>query len=288
MDDFPWVAFVHGVASADDVSCAWSLRLDERDPSGEVAGVFVRCETCDKARPMTGAFGEAGRRELPRCSGGHPHLRERGECERQMRAMLLGASNSWFAVTRSALSVPQHGDPLLERIAARWDTLKQVTSAEVLTAFRAIGQLADLADIDDERLLAAVEEHRSGDAESEPADLRIREWELLTAATRPEGPDFRARDTQVPPGFAEVIQRVVLVERLREVQALMGFTRVDPPGDDDGEVRWSSLGRHAPTWLPAAEVHGEGIFIQLDEDRLAEWLNAGQEREAQLREVHLR
>jgi hypothetical protein len=288
MDDFPWVAFVHGVASADDVTCAWSLRLDERDPSGEVAGVFVRCEACEAARPMTGAFGDAGRRELPHCSGGHPHLRERGECERRMRAMLLGASNSWFAVTRSALSVPQHSDPLLERVAARWDTLRQVTSAEVLTAFRAIGQLADLADIDDKRLLAAVEEHRSGDTESEPADLRVREWALLTAASRPEGPDFRARDTQIPPGFAGVIRRVVLVERLREVQALMGFTRVDPPGDDDGEVRWSSLGRHAPTWLPAAEVHGEGIFIQLDEDRLAEWLDAGQEREAQLREVHLR
>ncbi len=288
MDDFPWVAFVHGVARAEDVSCPWSLRLDERDPSGEVAGVFVRCEECDKARPMTGAFGETGRRELPRCSGGHPHLREREDCERQMRAMLLGASNSWFAVTRSALSVPQHSDPLLERIAARWDTLKQVTSPEVLAAFRAIGQLDDLPDVDDERLLAGIETHRSGGAPSEPADLRVREWELLTAESPPESPDFRARETGVPTPFVGMIRRVVLVERLREVQALMGFTRVDPPGDEDGQVRWSSLGRRPATWLPAAEVHGEGIFIQLDEERLLGWLGTVEERGAQLYEVHRR
>ncbi|MGE4029916.1 MAG: DrmB family protein [Thermoleophilia bacterium] len=288
MDDFPWVAYVHGTAHADEVACAWSLRLEERDPTGEIAGIYVRCEQCEKAKAMAAAFGEAGRQALPACSGGHPHLRVRGECEWRMRAMLLGASNSWFAVTRSALSVPQHADPLLERVAARWDTLRSVTSAEVLAAFCAIGQLGDLAGEDDDDLLAAIERQRAGEVGSEPGDLRVREWELLTASDRPESPDFRARDTEVPSAYTDSIARVVLVERLREVQALVGFTRVDPPGEEDGQVGWTSLGRDAATWLPAAEVHGEGIFVQLQEDRVAEWIERAGERAAALAEVHRR
>ena len=41
---------------------------------------------------------------------------------------------------------------------------------------------------------------------------------------------------------------------------------------DDSEARLVSLVRSGrPTWVPATEDRGEGIFIQLDEDAVARW-----------------
>src|SRR5262249_20602638 len=142
LDDFPWVAFVHQVQHAGAASCAWDLRLDEIGASGEVADIQVECVTCDRRRRLSDAFGERNREHLPLCRGTHPRLREREDCARRMRPMLLGPSNSWFAVTRSAVSLPRHSDPLAERVAANWTVLQHVTSAEVLGALRkATGQL---------------------------------------------------------------------------------------------------------------------------------------------------
>ena len=63
---------------------------------------------------------------------------------------------------------------------------------------------------------------------------------------------------------------------LREVRALIAFTRLESKGDfadadlqDDG--RQSPLSRNSPTWLPASEVRGEGIFIRLKEEALQAW-----------------
>ena len=292
MDDFPWAAFVHRVATDADVTCHWRLRLNEFGASGEAADVFVKCEVCDAQRPMANAFGEAAVEDddTPQpldCTGAHPHLRTRGSCTLTARAILLGASNSWFSVTRSALSLPQHEDPLLQQVAAGWGMLVLVTSADVLTAFRAAGNLGGFEQYPDEVLLAAIAQHRDGGSLLEPGDLRVREWELLTAEHPPQSPDFQARATTVPPDLGELVERVVLVERLREVQALIGFTRVAPPGGDGEDERWTQLGRKLPEWLPAAEVHGEGIFIQLREDRLTAWRESVRDREQQLMDVHV-
>lgn len=293
LDDFPWAAFVHRVGREADVSCAWKLRLNEFGVSGEAADVYVQCETCDAQRPMANAFGEAASdddSDTPQplaCTGAHPHLRTRGSCSLVARTILLGASNSWFSVTRSALSLPQHEDPLVEEVARRWDDLQHVTVPEVLTAFRATDKLVGLEQYPDAVLLAAIATHRTAGPRSEPADLRVREWELLAADNPPHSPDFRAHSVPVPAGLSNVIERVVLVERLREVQALIGFTRVSPPTGDREDEHWSGLSRRDPEWLPATEVHGEGIFIQLREAHLAAWREGVREREEQLMDAHV-
>lgn len=69
---------------------------------------------------------------------------------------------------------------------------------------------------------------------------------------------------------------MVLVERLREVRALIGFTRIESPGDladveDFPRDRVAPLSRKAPQWVPASEVRGEGIFIRFSEDAVQAW-----------------
>ncbi|MFZ4859710.1 MAG: DrmB family protein [Desulfuromonadaceae bacterium] len=63
------------------------------------------------------------------------------------------------------------------------------------------------------------------------------------------------------------VSRLIAVTRLKEIQVLKGFCRVDDnsknlvPPDIDG----------SSGWLPAIELYGEGIFITLDEAALAKW-----------------
>ncbi|PJF37929.1 MAG: hypothetical protein CUN55_19585, partial [Phototrophicales bacterium] len=103
LDDFPWRYFVHHGNS----DCNGSLSLEEYGVSGAATDIVVGCNGCNSKRRLSDAFGELGKINLPACRGRHPHLRSfDDECDRQMKSILLGASNSWFSSTLSALSIP--------------------------------------------------------------------------------------------------------------------------------------------------------------------------------------
>ncbi len=124
----------------------------------------------------------------------------------------------------------------------------------------------------------AVERKRQPEADYEEiSNLKAPEWRVF-AEPNPSlnTENFRLRAVSAPEGFGDVLEKVVLGERLREVQALIGFTRIESPGEFDElqEVppeRRGQLSRRAPTWVPASEVRGEGIFIQFREDAVREW-----------------
>jgi hypothetical protein len=74
----------------------------------------------------------------------------------------------------------------------------------------------------------------------------------------------------------QAVERVVLVHRLREVVAQVGFTRFEAAAPDlQGELEMgvsrADLARE-PTWLPAVENRGEGFFLQFKSQAIAEWL----------------
>lgn len=71
------------------------------------------------------------------------------------------------------------------------------------------------------------------------------------------------------------IERVVLVHRLREVVAQVGFTRFEAAGPDiQGElsmdVQPARLALDA-SWLPAVENRGEGIFLLFSSAAIDRW-----------------
>ena len=163
-------------------------------------------------------------------------------------------------------------------------------------------RIVELADIflkyDDAEIWRAIQRRREQDDAdaTEQVDLKQPEWEMLThPASAPASEDFRLRRVETPAGFEEVLEQVVLVEKLREVQALIGFTRIDAPGElgatpDAGRERRMPLSRQRPTWVPAIEVRGEGIFLHFREERLQAWLNeaAVRARDEQFFDSHRR
>jgi hypothetical protein len=69
----------------------------------------------------------------------------------------------------------------------------------------------------------------------------------------------------------------VLAEKLREVRALVGFTRIMSPRDFDSPAdlppeQRARISRKDPTWVPACETRGEGIFFQFSESLIQDWV----------------
>ncbi len=293
LDDFPWLEFVHRGAT----DCNGPLRMHEFGPSGEMADVTVFCDKCDAKRRLAEVVGPQGAKQMPACSGRRPHLRDHDpngcDCE-QVRPIALGASNLWFPVLISALSVPQATDELGRLIEDNWVVLEKATSPDVLQAFRLIGQLKDLTKYSDEQIWKKLQEKIEGDHEevSEPDDLKTPEWKVFSnPSSAKEGRTFKLRPVDPPDDFTQFFGKIVLVEKLREVRALIGFSRIMSPRDFDNpadlpEERRASISRKKPTWIPASETRGEGIFFQFDEQQVQNWVDSNKDFDREFESGH--
>jgi hypothetical protein len=290
LDDFPWNWFVH----RGQTGCPGPLRFAELGTSGEAAELEISCDGCRARRRMVEAFEPDGQ-ALPACRGRRPHLRDFEEgCPEDSEAILLGASNSWFPMILSVLSVPAESGELEQLVESHWVILDKATSTDMIGFARGIGQLPAFAKYSDDQVWQAVQARRLGGGQPEPGDIKVPEWELLSKPDpRRSTADFRVKVVTPPDDYAPYFSQIVLAERLREVRALVGFTRIDSPGEfGDAPViapeRQAPISRTPPQWLPAAEVRGEGLFLQLHEDAVREWLSSRPRRmhEAEFFEAH--
>ncbi|MBD2450098.1 DUF1998 domain-containing protein [Nostoc sp. FACHB-152] len=290
LDDFPWLYFVH----RGNTACKGPLRLEEYGVSGSPTDIVVKCSGCNIERRLSDAFGELAKKNMPRCRGRHPHLRSFDEsCDEQMKTILLGASNSWFPITLSALSIPVTSNQLEQLIEQNWTVLgkaNDLNALEVLLqALSAIGQLQEFSKYKTGKIWAVIQQkqlqQQSNLDDENVRDLKTPEWQIFSSADpNLNTPDFQLRPVNPPSGYEKYFSQVVLVERLREVRALIGFTRIQSPGDfiDSGQILTEhrvALSRSKPKWVPASEVKGEGIFIQFQETILHQW-----EKNQQLRD----
>ena len=291
LEDFPWLFYVHKGSSF----CSGPLKLDETGPSGEARDVKVTCEMCGAARGMTEAFGEEAKNNLPACRGRRVHLKdEEANCTEIPRTILIGASNIWFAANIAALSIPTTSDRIEQLVEEHWqEQLEHVTSKEVLEATLKMPPFRKFSTFDVDEIWAAVQRKREGKDTVGSGDLKQPEWEVLIDpqhALRSE--NFYGTEGVVPQRYKKWINQVVLLHRLREVQALTGFTRIESPGDlVDTDVKIVPLTAKEPVWVPANEVRGEGIFIRLNDHEIENWYahnRALAERHAQFADAQRR
>lgn len=302
LDDFPWREFVH----KGKTNCKGGLKLFELTATGEAAGIEVRCEGegCGVTRRMSDAF-KMDLNALPVCRGRRPHLRdyEEGGCKNplgqdtRMEPMLQGASNSWFAITLSALAIPQASTKLAQLIDDHWTILEKVQNEQNIDLLRQVTpQLRDLSEYTTTDIWQAVEKKRSQllGQESEPADLKTPEWEILiNPDSAQKNRDFQLRSVQPPSAYAKYFDKILLAERLREVRALVGFSRIESPGDYDNPAAFppsqrARISRAAPTWVPASEIRGEGLFFHFSEEVVEKWCVKMKDHDATFLEAHRR
>lgn len=255
------------------------LRLDEGS-SGDFAEIVLRCTTCNKWRQLAD-FNLV--EKAPFCTGDRPWLGMEGreECTEKLRLLTRTATNTYFSQTMSALSIPERPS-VREAVMSQWQIL-QAATRDGLKHFRAIPAVAAaLGSASDEEVWQAIEDIRAN--RTPPMkDIRSAEFEQFMAQPverpgemPPDDPDpyFWAREHRpeaMPPGLG----RIVLARLLREVVTQIGFTRHEP-ATVDLQGRYDLGVEPAPLsllrdWLPAVEIKGEGIFLQLDEDEVRRW-----------------
>lgn len=300
LDDFPWHHFVHG-----DRPCKSVLHMNEIGVSGEPSSIRITCQSCNANRSMRDAFAsdeatEEGRSYRPHCSGHSPHLRKfaKKKCQYPARTTLLSASNTWFPLVYTTLSIPEADDILGQLIEEQWSIFQAALNIDMLRSFMHLPMLHyRIGGYSVEAIWQRIEAKRQATPASvRPGDLKQPEWEVLSNPLHaPHTDDFEVVPADVPEGYTDQIQQVVLVERLREVRALTGFTRIESLSDyaEDEELpkdHIMKLANKTPEWIPAAEVRGEGIFIQFREDVLQDWLRKAvvQRHNDMFRDAHRR
>lgn len=273
LDDFPWLKWVHGEAP-----CDGPLELIDTGTSGSASDLMVQCSRCDSKQGLGGAFGKAA---MTGCTGRRPWLSPRryeSGCQENPKTILRGASNAYFPVVASALSIPPWSDPIHRDLVPYRDQMKNAKSLEHLREgiageFYAVGDLLETYTVED--LWKAL--HTEPD---EDQDLKPREYSAFLHPGRPsDGPtDFEVVPTQVPSRFVPYLRTVVAASRLREVRALRGFTRIDYIPDlgertdvSDLDVSMAPLGGRDVDWLPGIDFRGEGIFLQVNPEELRRW-----------------
>lgn len=266
ISDFPWIRWAHrGRTVCEDPT----LRLKTKGQTGALSDLEVQC-ACGAKQSLYGALGPKGISTLiSKCPGERPWIGDREpDCKGTLRGLQRGASNVYFTSICSGLSIPPWVTPLQTKLDAFWPAINlmaQTTPAHIETMVPLWLPDENPADV-----LAAV---RLRLARQEITDLRTEEWATLTSADGGiEAEDFSARAVAVPPDYTPWIRRVVQVRRLREVRVLQGFTRIDPTDPElKDQDRLAALSGAKLNWLPAVEVRGEGIFVELDLSKVRQW-----------------
>jgi len=297
LDEFPYLEWVHRGAKCAKASGTPSLRLQDLGSSNLTK---ITCLSCKEFRFMNEAYGPAAHDKLPRCRARHPHLDwfDPKGCTEESKTLMIGAANLWFSSLVSTLVLPRKIDRSPVEVArelkgalyaADLATIQTVVAAGLVAVVR--DQIkakcqVPVEDLTDEILLEAVSLASNGEDLTNVADVESPsfdqvklldpEWRVLSdpsqfpkiAATS----DFQIADVPPPGGNGGLVAGVGAVNKLKKVNAIVGFTRIDALDRiSDHKGRVVPLRRTKPEWVPATEDRGEGIFIRFDEETVAAW-----------------
>jgi Domain of unknown function (DUF1998) len=270
-----------------------SLQLDEGGSSSDFADIFVRCNSCNERRPFSAA-------RLPTeialglCEGNLPWLgpNSRENCINPEtkkpfpnRLLVRSASNAYFPQVISVISLPDSGQNLRDVVNRVYDGYLQIVdSLAILKVLRQTPVISNvLQGFSDEAVFEEIQRRRDG---TKPSEKTIKQVEIETLLSQEEQigedaptSDFYARSRSLnglSTTMKERVDRIVLVHRLREVIAQVGFTRFEPNyANIDGELNLnvqSAALDIEPRWFPAIENKGEGVFISFNPEAIKAWL----------------
>ncbi len=283
--DVPWVEWLHRADDSDD-TCHDGSHLRFRQVEGGsqgLSGLEVACDSCNSRRSLGDLRSDVLLHEGIRCRGVQPWESAWSDCPSQLEILQRGATSFHYSESEAAIDIP----PLTGSVL---DTQDRVTAhplflglKETLDQPHAPGlaqMIADALGVDATTVMRTADAARRGDAQPEGARTTIlaEEFTAFRAAaddaadeanfkTRALRLDLDASDP-VERALAGVFDSVILVDRLREVRASLGFKRYRP---DARRVESVSNDGVEASWLPAVEGFGEGIFLRLDPRTVDAW-----------------
>lgn len=244
------------------------------------------------------------------CNGENPCLgtpsatQEAPGCGQHLYPLLRGSASVYFPQVASSIYLPPL-DPRSNRRALEiledrqaWRHIQAFAAANgdgrvsarqcavVLTMFHPDKEVPaeELAEAANRRLAGDIQGARNVVRTDTPEQrFRRQEYDVLGGDVEEGYPktnllirsaDIMDYDQVISDSFAQIS----LVHKLRETRAFVGFSRVLPRGGPDNRPDPSLFSRDPKPWLPATMVRGEGIFLQLREDRVQQWLKSAGSR----------
>jgi len=307
LEDFPFEWWVHygNPGACVEPDNHHKLRIEFKSNTGGLASIVIKCTKCGNTRSMEGCMSQNSLKGY-RCRGRRPWIgfkRETNDpekCNAPMRALQRGASNAYFSVTQSALTIPPWSGRIQEIITDNWEPIQNALDQGLDEAFMPMLVKSLFKSVLDEGkftvddFIKEINFRRGIDSDDGvPFTEHMMyedEYKALCSGhvsdDEMEPEQFEAEITEISPLLAEYFDEVVLVKRLREVLALKGFRRVTPNVSEDDETannEFTPVWNKAQSWLPAIEMRGEGIFIVLSEERLSAWEEANHDRYEDMR-----
>lgn len=298
IEDFPFNWWVHrGKTKLDH-----KLKIRFNNTSGGLESIIIHCDTCGKERSMEGCMSANALRGY-KCKGKRPWGGKSKEvwekdCIAGMHALQRGASNVYYSVIRSALTIPECRDPFYQllddhpELLKLYQEIKKAPAVSMPVLLEAIN--SDLKEYLAKYGLCAVKEKferysAAGDAGNEDYSyekLREDEYDAFCGGDNKDK-NFRIETSAVPEAFTPFFKKIVKVHKLREVMALVGFRRSAVTGSNrckqSGNREAESVQSRTPSkgiyraeyqkkeWLPGINLYGEGIFFQLNMETLDKW-----------------
>lgn len=277
IEDFPYSWWVH---EARGIECKLEkpqLKMYYAGNKTDLDSLIIEC-SCGEKRSMKGTGGQYVFAHY-KCSGNRPWLGDREECNankenKYMQLRIRNESNVYFPCTVSALTIPPWSTKLAKRIQ------ENVTEYEKL--------MGPLLDEDKPRFIARICKEFPHIEKSVIDNLLDRllsktdekltmqsimedEYDaIMNYRDEEKTGDFLLREEEVPSEYNHIIEKIVAVDRLTEVTAMVGFTRLLPP-DGYADPRIVPISKTPKDWYPGIEQRGEGIFVKFNQDVLDEW-----------------
>ncbi|MHB8184372.1 MAG: DrmB family protein [Candidatus Desulforudaceae bacterium] len=275
LDNFPYEWWVHRGQECKGER-APELEISFSSKRSGLEGIVIKCKSCDAWRSMAGSIRREGLEGFP-CSGARSWLNDvdPSPCNEKVLTILRGATNLYFSVNVSALSIPPWSRKIQYELGKKWRNLEpflndRPTFLAVVEGWR----MTDDCGCTAEELWDQAkykDEQRVTSGPKTWHEILEGEYRAFLQGSKDQDGEFITRNVPVPPLLANYVDRAVLAVRLREIMALLGFKRINPEYDTDDPGTYNPVSRELKEWLPAIELKGEGIFLGFSEDTLKEW-----------------
>lgn len=315
IDDFPWVKWVHcrNMLGGPRRVCAHpvlSFKTSASSTEG-LEGLTVSCESCGAKATLKDAFDPDIFKNLDektngeygfRCTGRHPWKHTTDPCDKYPKAIQRGSSSVYFPVTASSLIIPPYSSLITQKVeeSIAYANCKTTISSlktnpnfpkDMMKQFieGSMNQWAsDIAleiSAPTDQVKAVLERKWiSTDTEEDVTSkikYRAEEFEALTGKiSMPSDGEFVREGTIASEYGIPGVKSVSLIHKIREVQALTGFSRLRPLDADLGanlSDYFVPVKEKETAWYPAYQVRGEGIFIEFDDDVIDDWITENKE-----------
>lgn len=289
LQDVPWVYWAHKNSTQKRCEHPELYFLSNPEKGSGLDALYIECKNpeCGSQNSLKEIMSQHALSSI-KCDDKQPWESKKSsdrQCPEPLNVLQRGASNLYYPIVRSALDIPYNeksiGNIIYNKIKDSDDfehLLNHIADGKKRLIQAYAQEIADEFDLTIEQVLSAAkdkEREKRTFKIPKDEDLRVAEWELLSSEgiEAMETKTFKAKvanwtDFQTFE-FDTVFRRVVLLEKLREVRAFCGFERVKP-GKNTISPKTATI---TNSWLPATEVYGEGIFIEMNNEVLSIWEN---------------